>query len=79
MAHSRGRRRRAAGDPWGSRFELVRYEQLAENATELEVDGLRVLVASLGDIIRSDGIADRAKDRGELEELRSLRYASGAG
>ena len=69
MAHSRGARSTCC---WGSLGE-------PEDATELEVDGLRVLVASLGDIIRSKGIADRAKDRGELEELRSLRYASGAG
>src|SRR5262249_4652260 len=52
--------RTAAGDvdvllgiPRGSRRELARYEQLVENATELEVDGLRILVASLDDIIGS--------------------------
>lgn len=78
--------RTAAGDvdvllgiPRGSRFELVRYEQLVENATELDVDGLRILVASLDDIIRSKEIADRPKDRGALKELRSLRDASASG
>jgi hypothetical protein len=78
--------RTAAGDvdvllgiPRGSRFELLRYEHLVENATELDVDGLRVLVASLDDIIRSKEIADRPKDREALEELRSLRDAGGSG
>jgi hypothetical protein len=78
--------RTAAGDvdvllgiPRGSRFELLRYEQLAENATELDVDGLRILVASLDDIIRSKEVADRPKDRAALEELRSLRDAGGPG
>jgi predicted nucleotidyltransferase len=50
-----------------------------EKATELEVDGLRILVASLDDIIRSKEVAGRPKDRDALEELRSLRDASGAG
>ena len=78
--------RTAAGDvdvllgiPRGSRFELVRYEQLVENATELHVDGLRILVASLDDIIRSKEVADRPKDREGLDELRSLRDAGGSG
>lgn len=55
-----GARRPAAGDvdvllgiPRGVRRKLLRYEQLVEDATERDVDGLRVLVASLDDIIRS--------------------------
>ena len=78
--------RTAAGDvdvllgiPGGGRRKLVRYQQLVENATELEVDGLRVLVASLDDIIRSKELAGRPKDREALAELRSLRHASGPG
>lgn len=78
--------RTAAGDvdvllgiPRGSRFELVRYEQLAENATEVNVDGLRILVASLDDIIRSKEVVDRPKDREALVELRSLRASGSAG
>jgi hypothetical protein len=67
------------GIPRGSRFELVRYEQLVENATELQVDGLRILVASLDDIIRSKEVADRPKDREALDELRSLRDAGRSG
>jgi hypothetical protein len=66
------------GIPQTSRWDLLRYRQLAGNATELEVDGLRILVASLDDIIRSKEIADRPKDREALEELRSLRDASGS-
>lgn len=61
------------GIPSSSRFELARYERLAEGAVQLEIDSLRVLVASLADIIRSKEIADRPKDRAALEELRSLR------
>jgi hypothetical protein len=37
----------------GSRRGLVCYEQLVENATELEVGGLRIQIASHDDIIRS--------------------------
>lgn len=56
----------------------MRYEQLVENATEVEVDGLPVLVASLDDIIRSKEIVDRPKDREALEELRALRDSGDA-
>ena len=72
--------RTAAGDvdvllgiPRASRRRLARYEHLAEHATELEIDGLRILVASLDDIIRSKEVVDRPKDREALEELRTLR------
>lgn len=61
------------GIPNTSRFELARYEQLAEDAVNLEIDSFLVKVASLADIIRSKEIADRPKDREALEELRSLR------
>ena len=78
--------RTAAGDvdvllgiPQGSRRQLVRYEQLVESATALEIDGLRILVASLEDIIHSKEIVDRPKDREALEELRSLRDAGASG
>lgn len=60
------------GIPSTSRFELARYEQLMLNATMIEVDGLHVAVASLGDIIRSKEIADRPKDRDALEQLRAI-------
>jgi hypothetical protein len=63
------------GIPSESRTVLARYEQLVENATEFEVDQLRILVASLDDIIRSKEVADRDKDRAALEELRPLRDA----
>ena len=36
------------GIPQASRRKLLRYEQLAGHGTELEVDGLRILVASTG-------------------------------
>jgi hypothetical protein len=54
------------GIPRESRSRLARYEQLAEHAIEFEVDQLRILVASLDDIIRSKEVADRDKDRVRL-------------
>jgi hypothetical protein len=77
--------RTAAGDvdvllgiPGATRRDLVRYEQLAENAVELRVDHIRILVASLADIIRSKELTDRPKDRAALAELRSLHGGSQA-
>lgn len=61
------------GIPSNARFELARYEQLAEHATEFQIDSVMVLVASLADIIRSKEIANRPKDRVALAELRTLR------
>jgi hypothetical protein len=60
------------GIPTTSRLELARYEQLVENATLVEVDDHRIMVASLPDLIRSKEIADRSKDRTALVELRQL-------
>lgn len=61
------------GIPSKSRWELARYDQLATDATVIEIDGQRVSVASLEHIIRSKEIADRPKDREALDELRALR------
>jgi hypothetical protein len=61
------------GIPSATRQDLVRYEQLAENAIELRIDHITVLVASLPDIIRSKEVTDRPKDPDALEELRRLR------
>jgi len=61
------------GIPGTSLSELARFEQLAANATEIRIDKLVVLVASLDDIIRSKEAADRPKDREALRELRALR------
>lgn len=60
------------GIPGSSTAELARYEQLATGAVTLEVGELRVLVASLRDIIRSKELSDRPKDREALRELRTL-------
>jgi hypothetical protein len=60
------------GIPSASRHELARYEQLIVNATIIEVDGFRVAVASLADVIHSKEIADRPKDREALHELRLI-------
>lgn len=64
------------GIPADSLSELARFEHLAPNATELLIDSLRILVASLDDIIRSKEAADRPKDREALRELRALRDSS---
>jgi hypothetical protein len=61
------------GIPHSSRWDLARYDKLIENASVIELEGQRVLVAALEDIIRSKEIADRAKDRAALPELRDLR------
>jgi hypothetical protein len=60
------------GIPRRGRFELARYERLLDNASVLELDGVSVPVPSLEDIIRSEEIADRSKDRLALVELRQL-------
>lgn len=72
--------RTAAGDvdvllgiPGATRRQLVRYEELAENAVELRIDQIRVLVASLADIIRSKEVTSRPKDLEALQELRHIR------
>lgn len=67
------------GIPGATRRDLVRYEQLAENAVELRIGQIRVLVASLADIIRSKEVTARPKDREALDELRQLRGNSPAG
>lgn len=48
------------------------YSDLVNDAVEYEILGTRVLVASLGDIIRSKEAADRPKDRQMLPHLRAL-------
>jgi hypothetical protein len=57
------------------------YDDLAQRAIVAEVDGVRVQVAALSDIIALKETADRAKDREALPELRWLaaqRTASGS-
>ncbi|MHC4991875.1 MAG: hypothetical protein ACYTGC_12935 [Planctomycetota bacterium] len=49
------------------------YADLRRGAVEIEIaDGVRILVASLADIIRSKEAADREKDRLALPRLRRL-------
>ncbi len=48
------------------------YEELAGRAEQVEVAGVAVSVAALGDIIASKEWADRPKDRVALVELREL-------
>jgi hypothetical protein len=49
------------------------FDDLATNAVELDLDGFRVLVAAVDDLIRMKRAAGRAKDRAELEILGALR------
>jgi hypothetical protein len=59
--------------PSTGRWELARYDHLIENASVIELEGQRVLVAALEDIIRSKQIANRPADREALPELQALR------
>ncbi len=49
------------------------YSAVARHAVEFDLDGVRVRVASLDDIIMSKQTADRAKDRATLPILLALR------
>ncbi|HYU39066.1 MAG TPA: hypothetical protein VEM59_04395 [Acidimicrobiia bacterium] len=49
------------------------YDDLLQRATEIEIDGTIVLVASLADIIRSKEVANRTKDRATLPILYALQ------
>jgi hypothetical protein len=48
------------------------FADLRRDATELEILGVRVEVASLADVVRSKEAADRIKDRQVLPSLRRL-------
>jgi hypothetical protein len=52
------------------------YEDLVRDAKPFEVGGVRVLVASLADVVRSKEAADREKDRLVLPTLRRLLEAN---
>lgn len=48
------------------------YEDLRQDAVEVEIKGVPVLLASLADIVRSEDAAGRDKDRRALPVLREL-------
>jgi predicted nucleotidyltransferase len=48
------------------------YDELMEHASTVNVSGVGVPVASLGDVIRSKATADRPKDRATLPILEAL-------
>jgi predicted nucleotidyltransferase len=56
------------GNPAGSRG----YLDLIQGATEMDVEGMRIPVAALEDVIRLKRAAGRPKDRVELEILGAL-------
>ena len=49
------------------------YSDLIEAAIDLDIGGVQLSVASLGDVIRSKEAADREKDRLTLPTLRRLK------
>jgi predicted nucleotidyltransferase len=49
------------------------FDRLHDRAEEVEVAGLRILIAGLEDIIASKQAADRPKDRAQLPLLYALR------
>ncbi len=57
-------------DSAGARLAITDIE---DRATDIDVAGVRVRLASLNDIIESKSFADRVKDREALPELRRLR------
>jgi hypothetical protein len=56
------------GNPAGSRG----YLDLIQGATDMDVEGMRIPVAALEDVIRLKKAAGRPKDRAELEILGAL-------
>lgn len=56
---------------------LLPYEELAERASDLDLDGIALRVAALEDVIASKEWADRPKDRAALDELRALGLPAG--
>lgn len=68
----------------GGRLDLVfepsgtgGYADLARGAVEMQIDDVRVRVASLEDVIRSKEAADRPRDREQLPVLRRLLEGPG--
>ena len=60
-------------DVLGTPSGVSGYEELARNARETDLDGIRILVASIDDLIRMKRAAGRPKDLVELEILGALR------
>jgi hypothetical protein len=52
---------------------LAGYDAMATDASEIEIDGIIVQIASLADVIASKEASDRAKDRLTLPGLRVLQ------
>ena len=60
-------------DVLGTPSGVSGYDELARNARETDLDGIRILVASIDDLIRMKRAAGRPKDLVELEILGALR------
>jgi hypothetical protein len=51
------------------------YDDLIARAVSLDIDGLRVWVESIEDLLATLTVPRRAKDRGRVEQLRALQRA----
>jgi predicted nucleotidyltransferase len=60
-------------DFMGAIHGLRSFEGVRDRASTVEIDGVALLVASLGDIIRSKRAAGRPRDRAVLEILEKAR------
>ena len=49
------------------------YEELITRAVPVEVDGLRVWVESISELLATLTVPRRAKDRDRVEQLRALQ------
>lgn len=67
----------ALGIPIDRRWHLARFEQLRDRALVVELEGARVMLASLQDIVRSKQVADRPSDHDALPELIDLLRRGG--
>lgn len=60
-------------DCLGTPSPTTGYDELLRNATEVELEHLKVLVCSLDDLMRMKRAANRPKDRIELEVLAAVK------
>lgn len=57
--------------------QVPRYEDLAEQAKEIDIDGLSVRVCSLEHLLEMKRASDRPRDREDLEVLKGTQEPSG--
>jgi hypothetical protein len=57
--------------------QVPRYEELAKEAKEIDIDGLSVRVCSLGHLLAMKRASDRARDHEDIEELEAAQEQGG--